>query len=196
MPSTSFRDLVVKNIQESLALKQAMLDQPLLLDALLHVGERLSASFKSGGKALLFGNGGSAADAQHLAAEFIGRFERERHALPAIALTTNSSNVTALANDYGYEAVFARQLEGLGKPGDVAIGLTTSGKSPNVLCALRAARKLDITTVVMTGNVTDHVAGLADFCIAVPSKRTARVQEAHVLLGHILCEIVENGLAD
>jgi len=196
MPSSAQYECARQHVRESIALKEAVLGSPALIEAIVRVAEEMTRTLRRGGKVLLFGNGGSAADAQHLAAELMGRFERERRALPAIALTANSSNLTAMANDYSYEAVFARQIEGLAKPGDIAVGLTTSGKSPNVLCALRAARKMGVTTVAMTGKFTEAISGLADYCLAVPSSRTARVQEAHMLVGHILCELVENGFSE
>jgi D-sedoheptulose 7-phosphate isomerase len=194
MPSVSHQEIVSRNIQESLALKQAILADQALLDTVTKVGQELAGALQRGGKIFFFGNGGSAADAQHLAAELVGRFEKERRALPAIALTANTSTLTSIGNDYSYEAVFARQLEGLGSRGDVAVGISTSGKSPNVLRALRCARKMGITAVGMTGQCSPDMAELVDYCISVPSKRTARVQEAHILIGHILCEIIEHGL--
>jgi D-sedoheptulose 7-phosphate isomerase len=139
----------------------------------------------------LFGNGGSAADAQHLAAELVGRYQHERRALPALALTANTSTLTAIGNDYSYERVFARQLEALGSPGDVAVGISTSGKSPNVLSAMRTAKEIPVTTVGMTGMQGGDLAGLADYCICVPSEQTPRIQEGHILIGHILCEVIE-----
>jgi D-sedoheptulose 7-phosphate isomerase len=195
MPSASHQEIVSRNIQESLAVKQAILADQALLNTVTKVGQELARTLQRGGKIFFFGNGGSAADAQHLAAELMGRFEKERRALPAIALTANTSTLTAIGNDDSFEAVFARQLEGLGSRGDVAVGLSTSGKSPNVLSALRSAKKMGITAVGMTGQCSPDMAELVDYCISVPSKRTARVQEAHILIGHILCEIIEHGLS-
>ena len=148
----------------------------------------------SGRKLLLCGNGGSAADAQHLAAEFVGRYEAERAALPAIALTTDTSALTALSNDYGYEHVFARQVEALAAEGDCLIAISTSGTSPNVIAAVMAARKRGCRVIGMTGSKGKKLASLSDICIMVPSERTARIQEVHITVGHIWCEEVENRL--
>lgn len=152
-------------------------------------------AIEGGKKVFFFGNGGSAADAQHLAAELVGRFDRERRALPAIALTTDTSALTAISNDYSYEVVFARQLEGLGSSGDIAVGISTSGRSASVLRGIGAAKKVGAITVGMTGLPGTELSALADYCICVPSDRTARIQEAHILIGHILCKIIDEGLA-
>ena len=148
-------------------------------------------SFRAGGRALLFGNGGSAAQAQHFAAEFSGRFMLERPAWAGLALTTDTSALTAIANDYGYDQVFARQLRAHGRPGDVAIGLTTSGESANVIHAFRAARDLQVTTIALTGNGGGSVVALSDIAIVGPSGPSWMVQEVHLALGHIMCELVE-----
>lgn len=145
-------------------------------------------------KILLFGNGGSAADAQHLAAEFTIRFIRDRRALPAIALTTDTSALTACGNDLGYDKVFARQVEALGRPGDVAIGLSTSGNSPSIVLALEAAKAQGLTAAAFTGEGGGKLAPIADPLIAVPCRETARIQEMHILLGHIFCGAVEQAL--
>lgn len=137
------------------------------------------------------GNGGSAADSQHLAAEFVGRFVRERRGLPAISLTTNTSTLTAVANDYGFERVFARQVEALVRPGDVVVGLSTSGNSPNVLRALEQAKQIGAVTVGLTGRTGGKMAAVCDLCLRVPSEVTARIQEAHILIGHLVCELVD-----
>lgn len=144
-----------------------------------------------GNKVLVFGNGGSAADAQHIAAELVGRFVVERAALPGIALTVDSSALTAIANDYGFEQIFARQLSGLGAPGDVAIAITTSGKSPNVLNAVEAARAKEMHVIGLTGAKGRAFAGVCDACIVVPSTNTARIQEIHITVGHLICEAVD-----
>jgi len=196
MPSASSpHEIVIQNIQESLSVKRTILEDHAFINDISQAGLALAQALERGGKIFFFGNGGSAADAQHLAAELVGRFERERRALPALALTANTSNLTAIANDYSFEAVFARQLEALGSRGDVAVGISTSGKSPNVLSALRCARNIGITSVGMTGQCAGEMSGVTDYLIKVPSKRTARVQEAHILIGHILCEIVEKQLS-
>ena len=154
----------------------------------------IRGAFAAGGKLLVFGNGGSAADAQHLATELVGRFMRERMALPAIALTTDTSILTAVANDYGFERVFVRQIEALGRPGDVAFGISTSGKSPSVLKALDAARARGLTTVALTGHDGGPIGAAAQIHINVPAASTPRVQEVHGTLIHAICELVERAL--
>lgn len=146
----------------------------------------------AGGHKILFcGNGGSAADSQHLAAEIVGRFQKERPSLPALALTVDTSVLTAVANDYGYDTVFSRQVEGLGNDGDVLVGISTSGNSKNVIAAIEAARKKQMKVIGFTGMGGGKMADLCDVCLAVPSKVTARTQEMHIMMGHILCEIAE-----
>jgi D-sedoheptulose 7-phosphate isomerase len=151
----------------------------------------MTATLQAGGKILWCGNGGSAGDAQHLAAELVGRFRRERKGLASIALTTDTSILTAVANDYGYEAVFSRQVEALGNAGDLLVGITTSGNSHNVIAAMEAAREQGMVTMAFTGEGGGRVAGLADYLFAVPTRDTARVQEAHILAGHMLCDWIE-----
>lgn len=158
--------------------------------------EIISSSLTCGGKLLIFGNGGSAADSQHIAAELVGRFKRERRAMAAIALTTNTSTLTAIANDYGYDAVFGRQIEALGKPGDVALGISTSGNSRNVIAALKKARAMGLETIALTGCKGGKMKACADLNIVVASSDTPRIQEAHALVGHILCDLVERKLSD
>jgi D-sedoheptulose 7-phosphate isomerase len=158
-------------------------------------GEVILASIREGKKILVCGNGGSAADAQHIAAEFIGRYETERIALPAIALTTDTSALTAIANDYGFERVFARQVEALANEGDCLIAISTSGTSPNVIRAVMEARKSGCRIVGMTGAKGKKLAALSDACILVPSERTARIQEVHICAAHIWCEMVDHDLA-
>jgi D-sedoheptulose 7-phosphate isomerase len=155
------------------------------------LAERITRVLEEGGKILWCGNGGSAADSQHLAAELVGRFKRDRRAIPSLALTVDTSILTAVANDYGFEQVFARQIEALGRPGDLVIGLTTSGNSRNVVAALAQARLLGCGTVAFTGLGGGQVNSLADIHIEVPCTDTARIQEAHIFLGHILCDYVE-----
>jgi D-sedoheptulose 7-phosphate isomerase len=147
-----------------------------------------------GGKILLAGNGGSAADAQHIAAEFVGRFVRERRSLPAIALSTDTSAMTAISNDYGFDAVFARQVEGLGNIDDVFIGISTSGNSPNIIQAVESARQKGLKTIVFSGRNGGILRGAADVEIIVPSEITARIQEMHILVGHIICEFVDENV--
>lgn len=146
---------------------------------------------RNGGKVLFFGNGGSAADAQHLAAELVGRFVRERAGLPAIALTTDSSILTAVGNDYGFEQVFARQIQALGRPGDVAVAISTSGNSANVLEGVKEARKRNLKTIGLTGKDGGTLAQQADVAITIPSTSTARIQECHIAIGHLFCELVD-----
>ena len=148
-----------------------------------------------GGKLLIFGNGGSAADSQHIAAEFVGRFKLERKALPALALTTNTSTLTALSNDYGYEIVFKRQIESLGNKGDVALAISTSGNAKNVIEAVKTAKEKGLTTIALTGKNGGALKPLCDIAIVVNSQDTARIQETHILIGHIIAEIVESNLA-
>ena len=180
---------VRKQMLDSAKVKQDLADAHTGLIAAMAV--TLAKAFCAGNKVLLCGNGGSASDAQHVAAEFVGRFRRERIALPAIALTANGPTMTAIGNDYGYEQVFERQVRALGKPGDVFIGITTSGRSPNVVAAARAARSLGLSTVCLTGGKPSPLSDICDLCLDVPSSSTARVQEAHLLMCHIACELID-----
>lgn len=161
---------------------------------IVRAAELVSAAINTGKKVIWFGNGGSATQAQHMAAEFVGRFQKERRALPAISLTENMASVTAIANDYAYEQIFSRQLQGLAQVGDIVIGLSTSGNSPNVLEALRAARTMKLTTIGLTGSSGGQMGGLCDLCIRVPSTSTARIQELHLTIGHLLCALIEDSL--
>jgi len=182
---------VSKRIRSCLATIERLLEQD---EQLTNLARILAGALSSGRKVLLFGNGGSAADAQHIAAEFAGRFYIDRAALPALALTTNTSSLTAIGNDYGFQCVFARQVEALGSVGDIAIGISTSGSSPNVLEGLRAAKRKGMVTAGLTGKGGGLLVREADHCICVPSDDTPRIQEAHILIGHILCELVEQAL--
>ena len=164
------------------------------LPALNRAANALISAYLAGHKAIFFGNGGSAADAQHLAAEFLGRYLRERAPLPALALNTNTSAVTAIGNDYGYEQTFARQLRALSCPGDVAVGLSTSGNSKNVVEAIICARALGLFTIALTGASGGKLRGIADVLIDVPSEDTPRIQECHILAGHALCDAVESAI--
>ncbi len=159
--------------------------------AIVEAARLISDCLNSGGKLLFFGNGGSAADAQHLAAEFVGRFVVERHALAAIALTTDTSILTAVGNDYGFDQIFSRQIQGLGQPDDIAVGISTSGNSPNVIAGIQEASKLRLKTVALAGKDGGALAKAADFPIVVRCANTARVQECHIAIGHIFCELVE-----
>jgi len=174
---------------ESVALKQRFFAEQAGL--LIQVGRRMAACLAAGGKILVFGNGGSAADAQHLAGELVGRYRRDRAALAALALTTDPSVITAIGNDLGYEAVFRRQVEAHGRPGDVAVGISTSGRSANVVEALRLARARGLVTVGLTGGGGGRLVGIVDYLVDVPHTDTPRIQEVHGMVVHILCEIVE-----
>lgn len=191
-PSEQDKEIVVRTIEESIRVKQGVLQN--MVPALLQAAEMIVASVQAGGKLILFGNGGSAGDAQHIAAELVGRFERERRALPAIALTTNSSTLTAIGNDYGYNKVFSRQVEAWAVPGDVAIGITTSGNSPNVLEGVAAAKLKGAKTIGMTGEKGGKLAAEVDLCLKVPSSSTARIQESHILIGHLLCLLIDKNI--
>jgi D-sedoheptulose 7-phosphate isomerase len=172
------------------------LTQPDLVDGVVAVGEELVRAFAAGRALLVFGNGGSAADAAHLAAEFVGRCTRDRRPLPALSLSDNTAAVTAIANDYGYEQVFARQVRGFAAPGDVVMGLTTSGQSPNVLAGLREGRRLGARTVALCGSQDVELRSVADHCLAVPSTRTARVQEVHLMWAHAWAAAVDGSVGD
>ena len=165
-------------------------------DSIVHAAALIIDSLEAGGKLLLFGNGGSAADAQHIAAEFVGRFQHERRPLPALALTTDTSILTAVSNDYGFEHVFARQVAAVGRPGDIALAISTSGASPNVLAAAGTAQDSGIKVIALTGKGGGDLAPLADLAIVVPSRNTQQIQEAHIAIGHILSEIVETALME
>jgi D-sedoheptulose 7-phosphate isomerase len=194
MDAENARHLISDRIKESIALKQVLLEDSLYLSTLIEVGFAMARALRSKHKILFFGNGGSAADAQHLAAELNGRFMKERSGLAGLALTCNTSLLTAIANDYSFDRIFSRQIEGLGQSGDVAFAISTSGNSKNVLCAVEAARQLDIVTVGLIGDGGGTIGKAVQHCITIPSKSTPRVQEAHILTGHILCEILEEEL--
>lgn len=182
-------------IRESIRVQQAILHDPKLLRMIDQVSGEFARALSKGRKILLFGNGGSAADAQHIAAEFTGRYMLERAPLPAIALSTDTSALTAIGNDYAFEDVFSRPLEALGNAGDIAVGFSTSGKSPNVLKAFAAARKKKMITVGFTGKNGRALVEQSDYCFCVPSAMTPRIQECHTLIAHIICDISENLLA-
>jgi D-sedoheptulose 7-phosphate isomerase len=186
-----FEVLIQQRIRTSIAVKQELLKQSALL---AQVAEKLIEAYEAGKKILVFGNGGSAADAQHIAAELVGKYYMDRRPLPAEALTVNTSSLTAISNDYAFERIFARQVEALGNPGDVAIGISTSGNSPNVIEAIRAAKKKGMITIGLTGAEGGRLRNEVDYCICVPSKDTPRIQEAHILIGHIWCELIERAL--
>jgi D-sedoheptulose 7-phosphate isomerase len=181
-------------MKESVRLKQVLLADARLLQTIEQATQLCIQTFQSGGKVLWCGNGGSAADAQHLAAELSGRFYVDREPLFSEALHVNGSYVTAVANDYSYDEIFARMVRAAGRPGDVLIGLSTSGNSPNVIKALETAQKIGMHTIGMTGETGGKLRDLCDFLISVPSQDTPRIQECHMLIGHLMCELIERSL--
>ena len=187
-------DMIIRAIGDSIRVKQKILEDEGLVNLLHEVAAACIAAYRRGNRILLAGNGGSAADAQHIAAEFVGRYAFDRPGLPSIAFTTDTSMLTAIANDYGFDQIFRRQLEANGSKGDVFIGISTSGNSPNVLAALQRARELGIITVALTGQGGGEMQSHSDYCIQVPSMNTPRIQESHIMLGHIICELVEETL--
>ena len=184
-----------QRIGEHIQVQQSLLDDATAIGTISEIAEALVQAYRNNRKILLFGNGGSAADAQHIAAELVGTFyNRSRRALPAEALTVNSSSLTAIGNDYDFTTIFARQVEALGQEGDVAIGISTSGNSENVIKALRVAEGKGLVKVGFTGKGGGKVKEVVDYCVRIPSEDTPRIQEAHILVGHILCDIVEREL--
>jgi len=181
-------------IAASIGTHQRLLNSEATVRLIAAVAELIVKAMRQGRKLLLFGNGGSAADAQHLAAEFVGRFAIERAALPAFALSVNTSCLTAIGNDYGFDQVFARQIEAFGKPGDVAVGISTSGNSANVLLGLAKAKEIGLTTIALTGDSEGKMKNDADYCVCVPSSETPRIQECHILIGHVIAELVEKAI--
>jgi len=182
---------IAKRIEESISVKNYILNDTRLIDEIERATTIVVNAIKNGNKVIFCGNGGSAADSQHLAAELIGKFYFNRQSLPAVSLTVNTSIITAIGNDFGFDKVFARQLEGIGKTGDVLIGLSTSGNSKNVVEAFKIAKKIGIKTVAFTGENGGILKDFADILINVPSNDTPRIQESHILIGHIVCELVE-----
>jgi D-sedoheptulose 7-phosphate isomerase len=181
-------------ISASISVKQQILNDEAMLQKISDAVDVITIAFKSGNKVLFCGNGGSAADAQHLAAEFSGRFYKDRKALPSEALHCNTSYVTAVANDYSYDVIYSRIIEGTGEKGDVLVGLSTSGNSKNIIKAFETAREKKITTIGFTGESGGKMRELSDFLFNVPSKDTPRIQESHILIGHIICQLVEEKL--
>ncbi len=182
------REILLENIQVKEELIRTSISQ------IKNIVDLMIDALSKNGKVILFGNGGSASDSQHIAAEFVGRFKKDRTAMAAIALTTNTSILTSLANDYGYEVIFARQIEALGKKNDIVIGISTSGKAKNVTLGIKQAKKMGIKTIALTGGDGGELAKLADVSLMVPSTVTARIQEAHITIGHIICELIEQTL--
>lgn len=183
------KDKIVKAFEESIAVKDRFVKEN--VDTIVGASRLIADAFNDGKKLLLFGNGGSATDASHIAAEFVNRFKRERPGLPAIALNTDVAVLTSIANDYDFSEIFARQLKSLSEEGDVALAITTSGNSGNVLKAMDAAKRKKLRTIVFTGAKGEKLASRADFGFVVPSENTPRIQETHITLGHVLCQMVE-----
>ncbi len=188
------KEVIKSSILESIELKNKLLKDEKFLDMVVMSCKVISAALRSGKKLLIAGNGGSAADSQHIAAEFVGRFLVDRRALSAIALTTDTSIITAIANDFGYESVFARQIEALGEAGDVFLAISTSGNSKNLIKALRIAQLSHISTISLTGMTGSEMEKLSDICISVPSRLVPRIQESHIMIAHIICDMVEKNL--
>jgi len=192
--TNDFEERVSSLIQASIGVKQKLLQDVALVFNLAEVSKVIVGALLQGNKIILCGNGGSAADAQHIAAEFVGRFAFDRPALPALALSVNTSCVTAIGNDYGFDFVFSRQIEALGRKGDVVIGISTSGNSGNVLNAISTSRRLGLHTIALTGCTGGKLKSEVDFCLCAPSNETPRIQECHILMGHIISELVEHAL--
>jgi D-sedoheptulose 7-phosphate isomerase len=186
------REKIQDILLESIQIKETVIRSG--IGQIIEITELILDSLKKGGKVILFGNGGSASDAQHIAAELVGRFTKERRPFPAISLTTNTSVLTAIANDYGYEQVFSRQLEALAQKNDIVVALSTSGKAKNVIAGIKQAKKMDLKIVSLTGGDGGELAKLADVSFIVPSSVTARIQETHITIGHILCHLIEQEL--
>lgn len=183
------KDKILKEFAESISVKERFIQTH--VDSILEVSKAIAGTFNDGGKVILFGNGGSASDASHIAGEFVNRFKKERPGLPAIALNTDMAVMTSIANDYDFSEIFARQLKALAMEGDLVIAITTSGTSPNVLKALDAAKKKKLKTVLLTGAKGEKLASKVTYAFVVPSDNTPRVQETHITLGHVLCLMVE-----
>lgn len=186
------KNVVIQQLHESAAVKIKIAEE--LSDKIVEAAGVILSAFRNGKKVLLAGNGGSAADAQHIAAEFVGRFKAERKALPALALTTNTSILTAIGNDYHYDHIFERQVQAFAASGDVFIAISTSGESPNIVRAAEYARKTGVTVVGLTGKGGGVLARISDIALVVPSQDTQRIQEAHITIGHIICGLVEQRL--
>lgn len=186
------RERIKDILLESIQVKEEILRNQ--IDSIYGIAHLMIDCLRKDGKVIVFGNGGSASDSQHIAAELVGRFKKDRSPLAGIALTTNTSILTSLANDYGYEVVFSRQVEALGKKNDVVLGISTSGKAKNVALGIKQAKKMGIKTVALSGGDGGDIVKLADVSLVVPSKVTARIQEAHITIAHIICEMIEQEL--
>jgi len=190
----NIEDTIIQHIQNSISVKEKILSDPKLLKTIKDAAVLVTEAYKKGNKTLLAGNGGSAADAQHIAGEFVSRFYFDRPGIPSIALSTDTSIMTAIGNDYGFDKLFERQVQAQGVEGDVFIGITTSGNSKNILQALYACRSKGVKSIILTGQAGGAVADVCDVCIRVPSLETPRIQESHILIGHIICCVVEEEL--
>ncbi len=186
------REKIKDILLESIQVKEEILRNQ--IESIVEISQLMIDCLRKGGKVIVFGNGGSASDSQHIAAELVGRFKKDRSALAGIALTTNTSILTSLANDYGYDVVFSRQVEALGKKNDVVLGISTSGKAKNVALGIKQAKKMGIKTVALSGGDGGELVKLADLSLLVPSNITARIQEAHITIAHIICEMIEQEL--
>ncbi len=186
------REKIKDILLESIQVKEEILRNQ--IESIVEISQLMIDGLRKGGKVIVFGNGGSASDSQHIAAELVGRFKKDRSALAGIALTTNTSILTSLANDYGYDVVFSRQVEALGKKNDVVLGISTSGKAKNVALGIKQAKKMGIKTVALSGGDGGELVKLADVSLLVPSNITARIQEAHITIAHIICEMIEQEL--
>jgi len=185
------KNYIKNQIKKSYETKQDIYNNDELLNKIEKVAEMCVVLYRGSNKTILAGNGGSAADAQHIAAELVGRYGFDRPSIPSLSLTTDTSNLTAIGNDYGYDKVFSRQLEGMGQDGDIFIGISTSGNSANIINAFKSAKEKNIATVALVGKDGGEMAKLADIALVVPSDSTPRIQESHILIGHILCDIIE-----
>ena len=189
-------DFVSQHFRQSRETLERAAENPELRSTIVAIADAIARALRSGGKLMIAGNGGSAADAQHIAGEFLSRLNFDRNPLPAIALTTDTSVLTAIGNDYGFERTFERQVRGLGKPGDVFVAISTSGRSPNILAALKAARDGDLKTIGLTGNGDPAMPALCDLCLSVPSGETQQIQQIHIVAAHAICGLVERDLCE
>jgi len=188
------KKFILSQIKKSYEIKKKILENEKIINEILEIGNILVDVYKKGNKLLIAGNGGSAADAQHIAGELVSKFYFDRPALPAIALTTDTSIITAIGNDYGYEYLFSRQIEANGIRGDAFLGISTSGNSKNILQGIKTAKEKGLITICLTGESGGKMKNLCDYCICVPSRETPRIQEAHILIGHILCSVIEEAI--
>lgn len=189
---TAMKEHIEASLNESIRVRRLLLENQ--LEEIERFVRMIIETYRQGGKVIFMGNGGSAADAQHLSGELVGRFHSNRKALPSLSLSTDTSILTCIGNDYGFESLFSRQIEAWGAPGDLVVGITTSGNSPNVLEGIRKAKAMGIATVGLTGGTGGKLASAADFCLIMPSADTARIQELHITLGHIACELLDEEL--